>query len=146
MRVMRETNDDTTAHLEETKLSASDRRQRSQYLREFLPAMIAYSVLIAIVSGTVDEDTPAAEAWILLPLLPLIAVALAVYRSVQRADEYARLLQLEAMALAFGASMIAALALGLLGIVGVALSYGGWLVFAAGMATWGLAAGLKARG
>ena len=68
----------------------------------------------------------------------MIGVAVAVYRAVQRTDEYGRIVMLESMALGFGAAMVAALGLGFLGIVGVAWTFGGWLVFGAGMMTWGL--------
>lgn len=134
---------DPTAGVDEPKLSAADKRQRSKYLREFVPAMTAYAVALAVAIGVVDEDTAAAEIWILLPVLPLVGVGIAIYRSVQRADEYSRLLQLEAMGLAFGVAMITALVLGFLGIVGVALTYGGWIVFAAGMVTWAVMAAFR---
>ena len=74
----------------------------------------------------------------LLPVLPMIGVAVALYRAVQRADEYGRIVMLECMALGFGVSMITAMGLGFLGTVGVAWTFGGWVVFGAGMTTWGL--------
>ena len=43
---------------------------------------------------------------------------------------------LECMALGFGVSMIVAMGLGFLGGIGVAWTYGGWLVFGAGMTAW----------
>lgn len=135
---MSETDGTHTAEVDGPKLSAADRRQRNKYLREFVPAITAYAIILAVVVSTVDEATPGAEIWILLPLIPLIGAAVAIYRSVRRADEYSRLLQMEAMALGFGAAMIASLILGFVGIVGVALTFGGWLVFAAGMLTWAL--------
>ena len=54
-------------------------------------------------------------------------------------DRFGRGPLLSAEALGFGASMIAAMALGFLGMIGVAWTFGGWLVFGAGMTTWGLA-------
>lgn len=100
---------------------------------------MTFWILLAIVQNTVDETTSGARLWILLPVLPMIGVAVALYRATQRADEYGRIVMLECMALGFGASMIAAMALGFLGMIGVAWTNGGWLVFGAGMATWGLA-------
>ena len=140
---MTNANDIPTSGIDEPKLSATDRRQRNTYLREFVPAITAYAIVLAAVLVAVDEDTPGAAIWILLPVLPLIGVAVAVYRSVKRADEYSRLLQLEAMALGFGATTIASLILGFLGIVGAAPDYGGWLIFSAGMLTWALSLGLR---
>jgi hypothetical protein len=66
----------------------------------------------------------------------LIGVTVALYRAVQRADECGRIVMLECMALGFGVSMIVAMALGFLGGIGVAWTYGGWLVFGAGMTAW----------
>ncbi len=36
-----------------------------------------------------------ARLWVLLPVLPMIGVAVALYRAVQRADEYGRIVMLE---------------------------------------------------
>lgn len=121
------------------RLSAEDKRQRDSYLREFLPAIVTFWILLAIVQNAVDETTSGARLWVLLPVLPMIGVAIALYRATQRADEYGRIVMLECMALGFGVSMIAAMALGFLGMIGVAWTFGGWLVFGAGMTTWGLA-------
>ncbi len=48
-------------------------------------------------------------------------------------------MMLECMALGFGVAMIVALGLGFLGGIGVVWAFGGWLVFGAGMTTWGMA-------
>jgi hypothetical protein len=121
------------------RLSAEDKRQRNSYLREFIPAIVTFWILLAIVQNRVDETTAGARLWVLLPVLPMIGVAVALYRATQRSDEYGRIVMLECMALGFGVSMIAAMAVGFLGTIGVAWTYGGWLVFGAGMTTWGLA-------
>lgn len=121
------------------RLSAEDKRQRNTYLREFLPAIVTFWILLAIVQSSVDETTSRARLWVLLPVLPMIGVAVALYRATQRADEYGRIVMLECMALGFAVSMIASMALGFLGMVGVAWTYGGWLVFGVGTTAWGLA-------
>lgn len=121
------------------RLSAEDKRQRNSYLREFIPTIVIFWILLAIVLNTVDATTPNARLWILLPMLPMIGVAVALYRATQRADEYGRIVMLECMALGFGVSMIVSMALAFLGIIGVAWTFGGWLVFGAGTTTWGLA-------
>lgn len=140
---MRKTSDTATSVAKEPKLSETDKRQRNQYLKEFGPAIASYVVVLIVVLSLVEQDTPGAKFWLLLPVVPVLGVALAIYRSLQRADEYIRLIQLEAMALGFGAAVLASVILGFLGVAGVALSYGGWLVFAAAMSTWGLALGLR---
>ncbi|MEQ8839541.1 MAG: hypothetical protein RIB98_01055 [Acidimicrobiales bacterium] len=126
------------------RLSAEDKRQRDSYLREFIPAIAVFGILLAVVSNTVDENTSGARLWILLPVVPMIGVAVALFRAVQRADEYGRIVMLECMALGFGVAMIAAFALGFLGMVGVAWTFSGWVVFGVGMTTWSVA--LIARG
>ncbi|MCB0980289.1 MAG: hypothetical protein H6513_09290 [Acidimicrobiaceae bacterium] len=118
------------------RLSAADKHQRDRYLREFIPAIVTFWILLAVVLNTVDEQTYGARLWVLLPVLPMIGVAVALYRAVQRADEYGRVVLLECMALGFGAAMVASLALGFLGIIGEAWTFGGWLVFGIGMTTW----------
>jgi len=118
------------------RLSAEDKRQRTSYLHEFIPAIVTFGIVLAIVETTVDANTPGARLWVLLPVVPMIGVAVALYRAVQRADEYGRIVMLECMALGFGVSLIVAMALGFLGGIGVAWTYGGWLVFGAGMTAW----------
>jgi hypothetical protein len=133
---------DTTAPITATRgprLSAADKRQRNSYLREFIPAIALFAILQVAVEINVDANTPGARLWVLLPVLPMIGVAVALYRAVQRADEYGRIVMLECMALGFGTSMITAMALGFLGGVGVAWTFAGWLVFGVGMTTWGVA-------
>ena len=138
--MVKHADDTTTTEMEARgpRLSAEDKRQRNSYLREFLPAIVLFGILQAAVEVTVDENTTGARLWVLLPVLPMIGVAVALYRAVQRADEYGRIVMLECMALGFGASMITAMAIGFLGGVGVAWTFGGWLIFGVGMTTWGL--------
>lgn len=132
---------DTTAPENGTRgsrLSEADKQQRNSYLREFIPAIALFVVLQVLVEINVDTNTTGARLWVLLPVLPMIGVAVALYRAVQRADEYGRIVMLECMALGFGTSMITAMALGFLGGVGVAWTFAGWLVFGVGMTTWGV--------
>jgi hypothetical protein len=128
---------------QEPKLSERDKREAKRYLREFLPPMVTYGLVLAAVMIFVDQDSPSAKFWILLPVLPMIGVAVAVYRSLQRADEYARLLQVESMALGFGAACLGCLVFGFLGVAGVALTWSPWVIFGAAMATWGISLGVR---
>lgn len=121
------------------RLSAADKDMRNSYLREFIPAIACFGILLAIVEVTVDENTSGARLWVLLPVLPMIGIAVALYRAVQRADEYGRIVMLECMALGFGVAMIVAMGLGFLGGVGATWTYGGWVVFGAGMTAWSVA-------
>ena len=103
MRDVKNTNDTTpTTEMRGPRLSEEDKRQRNSYLREFIPAIALFGVLQTIVEVTVDADTSGARLWVLLPVLPMIGIAVALYRAVQRADEYGRIVMLECMALGFG--------------------------------------------
>lgn len=137
---MKKSNGTTTRQPEARapRLSAADKHQRNSYLREFIPAIVTFWVALAVVFNTVDANTANARLWVLVPVLPMIGVAVALYRAVQRSDEYGRIVMLECMALGFGASMIASMALGFLGGIGVAWTFGGWLVFGVGMTVWSM--------
>jgi hypothetical protein len=137
---MTESRDTTTPEPDSRgpRLSAEDKRQRDSYLREFIPAIAIFGILLAVVEVSVDQNTSGARLWVMLPVLPMIGVAVALHRAVQRADEYGRIVMLECMALGFGVAMVTAMWLGFLGGIGVAWTFGGWLVFGAGMATWSL--------
>jgi hypothetical protein len=141
MWVMKDINDTTTPEIgtRGPRLSAADKRQRNSYLREFIPAIALFAVLQTVVELDVDATTPGARFWVLLPVLPMIGIAIALYRAVQRADEYGRIVMLECMALGFGTSMVTAMALGFLGGVGATWTFAGWIVFSVGMTTWGVA-------
>lgn len=76
--------------------------------------------------------------WALLPVLPLAWVLVAVVRLLPRLDEYQRQLQLQALAVGFGAAMIAAVATGFLAFAGVQGWWSSWAVFAVGMLGWAL--------
>ncbi|WP_337062821.1 hypothetical protein [Kineococcus sp. G2] len=136
-----------TSKLDTANRSRGDRARAHAYLREFLPAMAAYVVvLVAVLTwGDVDGDSPWRFLWALLPLLPVLAVARAVVRALRRSDEYAQLLQLRALAVGFAAAMLACAVLGLLGVTGLVVPAAPWLVLGAGMASWGVAAGVVHR-
>ncbi len=57
--------------------------------------------------------------WSLLPLLPVAWLVSALLRSLRRADEYQRMVQLEALAIGFATVMIVALAGSLLDVASV---------------------------
>lgn len=57
--------------------------------------------------------------WSLLPLLPAGWLVWAQLRSLRRADEYQRIVQLEAMAIGFGTVIVLSLAGGLLDAAGI---------------------------
>lgn len=96
--------------------SASDVERDQAAMRDVAPAMVA---LIAVQGSLIllDPDGGASLAnvvWSLLPLLPFAWLVWAQVRSLRRADERQRILQLSAMATGFAVVMVIALAGGLL--------------------------------
>lgn len=76
--------------------------QRRRYLREFLPAMLAYVVaVIASVSLLKHVDEPVLRAMVALMPVPPIAFAMrAMVRRIRDADELQRQIELEALSVA----------------------------------------------
>ena len=78
------------------------RAVHKRYLREFIPAMLAYVVLI-VLFGTLVPKTESV-AWrvllALLPLLPIVLAIRAIVRVIRDQDELERRIDLEAIAIA----------------------------------------------
>jgi len=111
--------------------------------------MGSYVVVVSAVTawGHLDGTSPWRFAWALLPALPAALIVRAVVRFLGRSDEYARLVQLTSLAIAFAATMLACVVLGMLAVAGSPLPAVllPWLAFGAGMLTWGVAAGVVAH-
>lgn len=124
-----------------------ERRQRSGYLRDFVPAVVAYLVLLPIALTLVGDEVTTLGEWalIVLAVVPALWGVRAVVRQLRRLDEYQRLVQLESMAAGFGVAMVAAITLGFVGAGGTATVAGGWYVYGAGMTTWALTLKLRTR-
>ena len=65
------------------------------------------------------RTSPWNVVWSLLPLIPALWLVWAQVRGLRRADEYQRMMQLEAMAIGFGAVTMLALLGGLLDAAGI---------------------------
>ena len=113
-----------------------------------MPGVIGLVVVEAILASVdLDADTNRWHlALALLPLLPAGWLAWAQFRSLRRADEYQRTMQLEAMAIGFGVAMLAALTGGLLDSAGVG-STAQWLqiTFITGVVSWVAALAFRSR-
>ena len=83
--------------------SAGDRARTRAYLRDFLPAMAAYGVLLAAVLtfGGLDGHSPSRYAWALVPVLPALGVVRAVLRHLHRIDDYQQLVLLRGLGTGF---------------------------------------------
>lgn len=131
-----------TSNLDSTAPSTGDRRRRRAYLVEFVPGMVAYVLVLAaaLAWGGFDGDSPARFVWALLPVVPMVWVAVAVVRHVRRLDGYQRERTLTALATGFAVAMLAALALGILQSAGLRLEGSGFWIYGAGMLTWAVGA------
>ncbi|MEO8330759.1 MAG: hypothetical protein ABI586_12190 [Candidatus Nanopelagicales bacterium] len=105
-----------TDHGSQERTSNYDAAQSRAFLRDSLPAVAA---LVLIQGSLIVIDPEGAITgwtliWSLLPLVPACFLGWAQIRCLRRADEFQRLVQLEAMAIGFGAMVLLAFAGGLL--------------------------------
>lgn len=109
------------------------RAVHKRYLREFLPAMAAYMVLI-VLSGLLlprVASLPWRAVLALLPLLPIVLAIRAMVRVLRDQDELERRIDLEAFAMAAMATGFGFFSFGLLLLAGV-----GWQVRGGAVAIW----------
>lgn len=99
----------------------NDRCVSKIYNREFLTAMLIYAVVL-IVSVFLTKNSPPSAWWriplALAPLIPIIFALRAFLRFFSRLDELQRRIQLEALALSFGATCVLTWSYGLLEYIG----------------------------
>jgi hypothetical protein len=85
------------------------------YTRELLIAMAAYAVAVLItVKLTPDVDPAFRAPFVLIPLVPSAFALRAYLRFIGRMDELGRKIQLEALAIGFGAAGLLTFAYGFL--------------------------------
>lgn len=109
------------------------RAVHKRYLREFIPAMLAYVALI-LLFGTLVPKTESMAWRVLLALLPLLPIALvirAIVRVIRDQDELERRIDLEAIAIAAMSTGFGYFSLGLLLSAGV-----GWEIGPGVVAIW----------
>ena len=101
--------------------SASDLARDRAALRDIVPGFAALIVTQgSLVVLNPDGRTGAWHVvWSLLPLVPVLWLVWAQLRSLRRADEFQRVVQLEAMAVGFGAVVVVSLLGGLLDAAGI---------------------------
>jgi hypothetical protein len=118
------------------------RREDRRYLREFVPAMIAYFAIMLFVWPL---HKTADATWLkgliaLLPALPIAGVAVSMFRYVTASDEFMQRLHLQALAVAAGVIAVGSMAVGFLSSAKVLVLDGSalLLVFPALCVTYGL--------
>ena len=70
-----------TSNLDRSGQSRGDRARGWAYVREFVPAMLAYCVVLILVLtfGDLDGTSPWRFVWAVLPVTMVVALALAAY-------------------------------------------------------------------
>ena len=83
-------------------------------------------------------------AWSLSPIIALVWMAVAQVRILKRADEYERIVQLEALAIGFGATILLAAAAGVLDAARIGSTRQSLqIIFIGGVIAWALALAIK---
>jgi hypothetical protein len=136
-----------TRNLDTRVRSAGDRRRTRAYLREFVPGIVAYMVVLfaALRWGGFDGDSPWRFLWAALPVLPMIWIAVAVLRHLRRIDEYQRRQLLSGFAVGFAVAMLASISLGILESARLRLEGSPFFVYIAGMLGWAVSSAVLSR-
>jgi len=136
-----------TSNLDSREPSATDRATKRAYKREFVPGIVAYILILsaALIWGDLDGNSPARFVWAIVPVLPMVWVAIAVLRHIRRVDEYQRFLLLQGLGVGFALAMVASLTVGLLDVAGLSIPGSAWIVYAVGMLGWLVTAQVSAR-
>ncbi len=133
----------------EPTMSDGDRARRRTYHREFFPGILLYVVAVFATGALVGDDPSIPRRLLLLiPLLPALWSARAIVRSLGRADEFERLVQLESMAIGFGFAMVGAITIGSLGMHAEPNRFNQmspWIIYSVGMVAWGITVAIRTR-
>jgi len=136
-----------TSDLDNSGSSRGDRARTRAYLIDFLPGIIGYLAVLALVVafGNLDGSSPWRFLWAVLPVIPALWCLRAVARHIGRIDDYQQRLLLKGIGIGFGVAMITAVTIGFLGIAGMETRFAGWIIFVAGMLGWIVGAAVSAK-
>ena len=127
--------------------SQSERRRTRAEMRDSFPA-VAMSLAAFGILVLVDPDglTPLNVVWAVLSIASVMGFVWAQVRSLRRADEYQRIVRLEAIAIGFGTVMVLFFTAGMLNALGVGEPRQFYEpVFIVGVVVWAAAHGIKSR-
>lgn len=118
----------------------AERRAARRYMWEVGAGALGFMILFLVLPRViqVEDGTPGSIVMALAPLAPVCWIAIALVRHVRRVDELQRTLVWQSFALGFGAAMLIALTIALLGTAGITVAHTEWYVFIGGMVTWGV--------
>lgn len=117
-------------------LTRRDRANVRRYTWQIAAASALYLLVTVLPPFLVEQGTPAAVVFALLPILPVVWMVLTLLQFLRALDEYQRPRLVRAFALAFGVSMLTALIVGMIENAIGGLPHAVWIVFIAGMMTW----------
>lgn len=125
----------------EASTTPRERRVAARYVWEISVGIAAFLGLFLLLPNwwKTEPGTWPHLALTLLPILPLIWVVLALWRHLRNIDEMQREVLIRSLAFGFAITMITTLVIALLRGAGVALQGGEWIIFIAGMTSWGIA-------
>ena len=131
---------------DETRPSLSE-SARTRAARKDLALPIALLVLTqgSLIALDPKHDTTVwVVAWSLSPIIALVWMAIAQVRILKRADEYERIVQLEALAIGFGATILLAAAGGVLDAARIGSTRQSLqIIFIGGVIAWAMALAIK---
>ena len=128
------------------RTSRSDTARSRAATREFIPPLallvLAQGSLIAL--DPKHTTTVWTIAWSLSPIIALVWMAVVELRALSRADEFQRAVQLESLAIGFGATILLAAAGGVLDAARIGSTRQSLqIVFIGGVIAWTLALAIK---
>ena len=131
-----------------TDMSKRDRAAWGPYWKAALAFTIIYPATLVLAIWFVPEEAPTLSDRLvmLIPFGPLLGFGVAYIRFLAKMDEYGQLIHYKGLAAGFGAAMMAAAALGFVGLPGDATLFNQlvpWMILAIGMATWIIALGAQ---
>lgn len=118
-----------------------ERRAAVRYVWELSAGIAAFLILFLLLPSwwTTTPGTWPHLMVVLLPIVPLVWVVIALWRHLGNVDEMQRSVLIHSLAFGFAASMLATIAIALLRGEGIPVPGGEWIIFIAGMASWGFA-------
>lgn len=127
-----------TSNLDIKSSSRGDKARAKKYLVEFLPAMVAYVVVLILVLafGDLTGNKPSRIIWALLPIVPLVAVVWAFVRHLHRIDQFQSQLIYQGLSIGFVGAIAAGITIGFLEVARVSVPLTGWIIFGAAMLSW----------
>lgn len=127
--------------------SLGDKQRKRAYLREFVPAMVLYIMAIGATSAIGRDTTPKKVLFLCATFVPVLLVAIAIFRHIRRLDDFEKLMIFRAMAIGFGLAMVTSIFFALASSAGLEFNpdLSAWAPFMIGMTAWGVLAAQHLR-